>query len=152
MLTIALLLPGLIYVFLKVFGRNQFEVPVLHAESIIVPAECETSRYSVPYVVADSMLVAAGWKPVAVNILIADDTSAGGSIARIRDEFDSLEFNLAMLQSGRQDIATCGLLLQKPQNAVMVDDRGRIRGYYDLSDREDTDRLIMEMKIMLKAY
>jgi hypothetical protein len=32
---------------------------------------------------------------------------------------------------------------------VLVDNQEQIRGYYDITDREETDRLIVEIKILI---
>jgi hypothetical protein len=50
------------------------------------------------------------------------------------------------------EIFTCDLLLQKPWTTVLLDDQRRIRGYYDPTSREEVDRLIVELKILLKKY
>jgi len=34
----------------------------------------------------------------------------------------------------------------------LLDDQRRIRGYYDPQSREEVDRLIVELKILLKKY
>jgi hypothetical protein len=40
-----------------------------------------------------------------------------------------------------------------PDSAVtIVDNQNRIRGYYDATDRDEVDRLIVEIKIILKQY
>jgi hypothetical protein len=37
-------------------------------------------------------------------------------------------------------------------SVALVDHKNRIRGYYDGIDRDEADRLIVEMKIILKQY
>jgi hypothetical protein len=37
-------------------------------------------------------------------------------------------------------------------SVALVDHKNRIRGYYDGKDRDEVDRLIVEMKIILKQY
>jgi len=50
------------------------------------------------------------------------------------------------------DYGDNALILQPPANLVVVDESNRIRGQYDAADRDEMDRLILEMKIMLKQY
>src|SRR5688572_12231810 len=55
-LILALLLPATIFVFLKLFGKNEFEVPVLHEKSVPdVNDKCNFS-YNIPYRIADSVV------------------------------------------------------------------------------------------------
>jgi hypothetical protein len=62
----------------------------------------------------------------------------------------------ALLQAG--DSATCGrwkkcvFLVNEPWQAVLLDQDKRIRGYYDLRNRDEEDRLRVELKILLKKY
>ena len=50
------------------------------------------------------------------------------------------------------EILTCDLLLQPPWKVVLIDDDRKIRGYYDPEDRDEMDRLVVELKILLKQY
>ena len=56
---LALLLPVMIFLFLKTFGKNEFEVPVLFADSVGVA--CEEYTYKIPYVIEDSVLKKLSW-------------------------------------------------------------------------------------------
>jgi hypothetical protein len=42
--------------------------------------------------------------------------------------------------------------LAEPFDAVLVDSKRRIRGQYDLKDRDEVDRLITEVAIIFKQY
>jgi hypothetical protein len=46
----------------------------------------------------------------------------------------------------------CIFLMESQHDAVIVDKGNRIRGQYAMSNREEADRLIMELKILLKKY
>src|SRR3954469_21311716 len=55
-LFIGLLLPILVFLFLKIFGRNEFEVPLLYEQGVEVkPAGC-TLDYPAPFVVLNTNL------------------------------------------------------------------------------------------------
>lgn len=151
LLFIALLLPALVYVFLKSFGRNEFDVQPLYQEEVKVPKGCEYYTYAAPYVVPDSVLVNLGWSPGTVNLFVLDaDWRKAG--LRLLAEFPGMGFAVNEVPVEKRASATCALLLQRPANAAMVDTKGRIRGQYDLGNREDYDRLIVEMKIMMVKY
>jgi len=75
-------------------------------------------------------------------------------VKRVREEFDE-EIQI-IYPAGKiaapDEFYDCDLLLQKPLSIVLVDDQRRIRGYYDPQHRDEVDRLIVEMKILLKKY
>ena len=55
-LFLALALPICIFVFLKMFGRNEFDVPLLYDKGVLQkPAECNVV-YNEPYTIADSIM------------------------------------------------------------------------------------------------
>jgi hypothetical protein len=43
-------------------------------------------------------------------------------------------------------------LLEGPRQAVLIDSQRRIRGFYDLRNRDEVDRLRVELKILLEKY
>lgn len=156
-LFLALLLPALLFVFLKYEGRNEFSIPVYHGKGVEhVPADCIAS-YPSPYLVPDS--VRGGDQREACIIVFP---RAGLEIdkvhSRIKDEFEARDF--VFLEPCRQavDSASCArlkkcvLLINDPYEAVLIDSKGQIRGYYALQTREEEDRLRVEMKILLKRY
>jgi hypothetical protein len=50
-------------------------------------------------------------------------------------------------------VRNCIFLLSSESDAVIIDRKKRIRGQYNLSKREDADRMIMEeMNILFKRY
>src|SRR5437899_2470523 len=61
-LLLALALPGLIFIFLKLFGKNHFDIPVYYMEGVSdLPVECMGSHKG-QYILADSILRTIGWK------------------------------------------------------------------------------------------
>ena len=59
-LSLALLLPVAIFVFLKIFGQNEFQVAVMHQEGKIdAPENCDFV-YSTPYRIPDSVAAMVG--------------------------------------------------------------------------------------------
>jgi hypothetical protein len=43
-------------------------------------------------------------------------------------------------------------LVSEKYSAVLVDGKKQIRGYYQLATREEADRLLMEISILLRDY
>jgi hypothetical protein len=151
LLFLALLVPALIFIFLKKFGRNEFDVPPLFQETVAAPPDCESYNYTIPYIVTDSVLTKLGWSPDSLNLFVVGNTWVKAG-ARVLDEFGLGGFVVHEISAEQRSIARCGLLLQPPASLAMVDGTGAIRGLYNLGDREDVDRLIVEMKIMLVRY
>jgi hypothetical protein len=154
-LFLALLLPVGIFVFLKVFGRNQFDVPPLYQDTTnLAPESCQLI-YPTPYVLADSSMekIRAGKKSSLYLLNFSNDSSV---LQQVTDDFSAAE--LTLVQSRRtsfEDVdffKRCVLLLSPPKDLVLIDDEKRIRGYYDSSDQDELDRLLDELAIILKKY
>lgn len=177
LLFFALLLPVLIFIFLRSFGKNEFEVPVLFADSVSVPIMCKAYTYNKPYTVADSTLGTIGWKASdSLTLIVFTDTIAERNheraiqLSRVKAEFKNesykivyvspIETNSAIAQNSyavsptvMTELRTCIFLMKPSDDIAIVDARKRIRGQYNLQDREDADRMIMlEMNILFKRY
>lgn len=179
-LFLALLLPVLIFLFLKTFGKNEFNVPVLFADSVTVPVACNEYSYRTPYVVADSVLQKIAWNGNdSLTIIVFDDGNNTNRNerkihrTRIFTEFkteplhvvhiynnatvtDAKAARLTTLSLAEEDffrIRNCTFLLSPPNDAVIIDRKKQIRGQYNLTNRDDADRMIMqEMNILFKRY
>ena len=46
----------------------------------------------------------------------------------------------------------CIFILEEPFDVALVDNKGRIRGQYNSADREEVDRLITELAILIRKY
>lgn len=146
-LFLALALPGLIFVFLKRFGKNEFNLEVFHAEG--VEANPCSLNYARPYLVPDSL-----WKDTRhpITLFVAtNDKESLENLAKLGQDFDGEEFQLIPVDSA-QRLAACVLLLREPWTVALVDSVNQIRGYYEPNTREEFDRLKMEMSILLKKY
>jgi len=151
-LFLALLLPGLIFVFLRKFGKNEFNIPVYY-ETGVTDAHALCGTYTAPYRVADTILnsIRTANKPVLVVV----DTSAEvrRNLGRIEAELDN-SFSVALPNASVDWTGwlDCAFLLSKPWTAVLIDSQGQIRGYYTPGSREEADRLAVELRILLKQY
>jgi hypothetical protein len=154
-LFLGLLLPILVFVFLKLFGRNEFEVPLLYEQGVEVkPAGC-TLNYGAPYIVSDTIIheLTYSLKP----LIVVNFASASVKLNNLMEAFNK---DVALIEGDKMNwsaerynfIKSCALLTQSPSNIVLIDSRHRIRGHYDGTDRDELDRLEAEMKIILKKY
>lgn len=168
-----------VYLFLQGFGENKFAIPVLHQHGADEPVtDCEVSsnfQYYAPILVDSTAYESS---EIVVYGLVLADVDENYWI-NVQSYFNSLEgetgvkvvflitkeVNDAVSNTGFVNYATyvandellaktkCALLVQDVVNTpifVMCDRERRIRGYYDLSDLEELDRLITETRILRK--
>jgi len=158
-LFLALLLPVLIFLFLKKFGKNEFNIPTYYQQGVdSLNAICGT-RYAQPYQLADSILQQAGWEGKPASLFVFQkEVMANKEFKRLFDSFDQKEFQVVEADSQKMSEAvaarwsSCVFMVHAPRNVVLVDSEKKIRGYYVIDSREETDRLIVEMEILLKKY
>jgi hypothetical protein len=153
-LVLALLLPIGVFLFLGLFGKNEFSIPVYYENGVDSPLASCNRIYEAPYQVSDSLLTSMGWKGSALLIVADSSRTVQLGLRRLNEELKSEVQTVFPVGEDEQldQIYSCDLLLQRPWTAVLVDDQRRIRGYYDPETREEVDRLIVELKILLKKY
>jgi hypothetical protein len=153
-LFLALLLPVAVFVFLKFFGKNEFEVPLIYANGVSdAPAECGL-EYPVPYVLHDSLMLKL--RAEETSMLVLDFSGQSSTEMQVvRDEFAKDKVMIKSASSinfaDEKFVRECVLLLKNPNEIVLIDSKNQIRGYYQNS-REEIDRMILEIKILLKKY
>ncbi|MBL7850754.1 MAG: hypothetical protein JNN04_07625 [Cyclobacteriaceae bacterium] len=157
-LFLALLVPGLIFVFLKFAGSNRFDVPVYPQEGIPLHSAC------VGEVTGDYRIPDSAWQVVssgtsgAMVIQFPEQHLNGAEVAQaVKEEIGEgvSFFSMETLSLDSTALATwksCVFLLEPPRQAVLVDSQRRIRGFYDLGHRDEVDRLRLELKILLEKY
>ena len=156
-LLLALILPIGVFVFLRMFGKNEFTIPVYYEQGVTDIQPSCAYTYPVPYAIPDSIMQRIGWAADESVVLLVADTSTVVNIGlkRLQEEFESTDFQL-VYQSGKyaswDHWYSCFFFLKRPWSAVLIDSEKRIRGYYAPNSREEVDRLIVEMKILLKQY
>ncbi|MBT1705243.1 hypothetical protein [Chryseosolibacter indicus] len=154
-LFVALLLPVLIFVFLRIFGKNQFEVPLIFEEGVTdVPSECNF-EYTSPYVLPDSLVNKLSIAENKLTILtFARETQALRRVVEgLNDDGRITMLNGNALGFKNENLVkNCVLLLKSPNDVVLFDGQKQIRGYYDSRDRDELDRLEAELKILLEKY
>lgn len=153
-LVLALCLPIAVFIFLRTFGENEFDIPVYYKNGIDESNPC-MPKNSGQYFVSDSFLKERGWR-ANVPVIICTDSSKQvySNLIRLREDFDSTEYQLIYLSTSNSEAGknACLLLLEKPWTTVLLDAERRIRGYYTPTTLDETDRLGVELKILLKKY
>lgn len=203
-----LMIPVLIILFLKTFGTNHYEIPILFEGGVENPfGECdvnETGQHFIPdFELISQQGLPIGRKDMEGKITIVDFffTSCPSicpvmskEMERVNDAFRNKEdvqiFSISIdpeydtpevlsdysarhnstpgkwhfLTGDKEaiyNLARCGFILPtidgygEPDDFVhsdkfvLVDEYGRIRGYYSGTNRDDVDLLILETKILL---
>ncbi len=163
-LIITLLIPVLIFTFLKFFGSNKFDVEILYQDGVPEKFMKECNLKPGAYAVSEFVL----------------DKTQGLKIVAFDNEREELEFkniairlselfketvNITLLSAvnsespyytvqlvGVKDYekyVRCNFILDDLNKLVLLDEKNRIRGYYD-QDLDEIDRLIVEVKILLE--
>lgn len=144
-LFVALPLPVLVFIFLKLFGKNEFEVPVYWSDGVYVDG-CEPRPG--PYTLPDSVLKAWGWRGNEATLLVISESGIRNNLVRVSQLFASGDYATIKVP----EAPTCLLLAGDSSKVVLIDDQKRIRGYYTPTTQKETDRLAVELRILLKQY
>jgi len=151
-LLLTLLVPAAIFIFLKIFGKNEFAIPVYYENGVENPPNACNNAYAIPYLVSPDALQGIGWKQQAALIMKDSSVYALSAMKMLSAELDDeIQLILARGETGRQ-MVECDLLLADPWKVVLMDSQRKIRGYYDPTTREEADRLMVELKILLMKY
>jgi hypothetical protein len=167
-LTAALVIPVVVLLFLKIFGKNEFEVKPLFEDSIPArPAYCP-AEVQIPYKLPSAVLTRFGLVGEAPLVLYYIGKPGRNFLQRLSGAFSEKEVKLVVIADDNTESVpassrivmpkdsilfynTCYFFLPEQKYAVLVDSTARIRGYYG-STREETDKLLMEVSIILKKY
>ncbi|MBL7845444.1 MAG: hypothetical protein JNK44_16395 [Cyclobacteriaceae bacterium] len=172
LLLMALALPVLIFMFLKFFGKNEFAVEPLYQDGAPAVEGCIQPPKGA-YVIQPELLSNLGWSEKdSLTLFYVVKQSAGAEAwGRIRENFTPEELPVLKITAAGilkdsmlneefvqvpsdslQILKRCFLFLQEPYDLLLVDNKRRIRGHYPLHNREEIDRLIMEVEIILRKY
>ncbi|CAN5574120.1 hypothetical protein BH10BAC4_BH10BAC4_16940 [soil metagenome] len=169
LLFLALLLPALIFVFLKFAGKNEFTVPVFHEHGVALPGGCsplidslrdtESLTLGGPYTLGLAVMNGLGTiREANVIVFPAAKLDVDKLSVAIDDEIGIAQVSfsrgekLSSESLGIDQLKKCIFFVNEPSQSVLIDKEGRIRGYYDLTKRDEVDRLRVELKIILKRY
>ena len=153
------MLPGLIFVFLKYAGKNEFNIPVYYEEGVGTPPYGCEIPYRQPYLLPEAIRNIAG-PALETNVLVFPNV--GLDFEKIHSDINNefgegtvwLKDAHVLFQDtiAYQQLRKCVFLVNDPWQSVLFDNDGRIRGYYDLRLREEEDRLRVELKILQQKY
>ncbi|MEP6738314.1 MAG: hypothetical protein ABJA70_22505 [Chryseolinea sp.] len=153
-LFLALLLPILILLFLKFFGKNEFAVNPLYVNELpVVPADCPAVT-KLPYLVPDSVMNdIASADSLTVVFFGKMENEEANQFSRAKEEIASDPvLIIAYPESERTAFRRrCIFFLDDKTCVVLVDSDGSIRGIY-AANRKEIDRLLTEITIILKKY
>jgi len=153
----ALLLPACVFLFLKYFGRNEFAVPPLYENELPVGAdncgEVEKLPYRLPEPVMEALHIPAG-DSLAVVLFTRETADEATQVKRVKEEVGLPLYWFTVIDTSTLDPEwrRCVFFMQEGQDVAVIDTKRRLRGQYAITDREDADRLITELTIILKQY
>lgn len=153
-LFLAFFLPIGLTFFLQFFGKSEFNIPVYYENGVSADSltDCHY-QYAAPYVIPDSVKnrLSKGVKG-ALLITIDSGVLATKNFARVKEELTEGQYTFVVVDQTDHSLLSCVFFLNEQWTTLLIDDQKRIRGYYNPAKREDADRLIAEMKILLKDY
>jgi len=152
-LLLALALPGLIFIFLKIFGKNRFDIPVYYKEGVSIATKECPGDYRGQYIVPDSVLGLLGKRNNTPCLFVEEAEKNNKEVTRLKQLYGQGELQIVPLEgidaNRLKRLKNCALFLMEPWKAVLVDKERRIRGYYAFVNLEETDRLFVEIEILL---
>lgn len=142
----------LVFLF-QFFSEGVYEVAPLYEEGVgNVPMDCPYDYSNKPYLLPDSIVgEGMGEKPLLTLFYFGSEHKTDRlNLARIREQLDVHPVTIKEMPPSPDlyFLKRCVFLAGEDSSAVLADATGRIRGYYGNS-LEETDRLIVEMKIIL---
>ncbi len=166
----ALVIPSLVYIFLRGFGDNKFEIPVYYSEGVRIEG-CDVNSDTVHLVKFEHYKLEGAklfyfpqWvsseefyrqckriqnKPYSVAFTAISDTTLQNELGNtlvVTDKSHLYKIANCALVFGQEVAITTPIYNQ----LVLVDAKKRIRGYYNGADLEDMDRLDVELDILRK--
>lgn len=160
-----LAIPLSIFIFLRIFGENKFDIPIQHTDGVKDKiGECDYGNGQ--FLVPDSLLGSSGL--FVVFIYEARELSPNtldNQYERIRELFKSNMPEMKVFTSDNitldnvdiikypeqtlQQVMNCGFVTNIPNQYILIDAKRRIRGYYS-TELDEVDRLIVEIKILIQ--
>jgi hypothetical protein len=129
--------------------------PLFAESNSEIPSGCLPMIF--PYHVPDSVIRQLNIKEDSLVLLLFGEADEEGKIQvnRIMDEISKAGIRMIRFPSLGAKVMQwkkCIFFLTEPLDLVLVDKEGLIRGQYTSNDREEVDRLLMEITIIRKKY
>ena len=155
-LFIALLLPICVFIFLKMFGRNEFTVAPLFVD-VMPEVQPGCATVTIPYHTPDSIVQKIDFRNDSLVLVSFGETTPEGvsQLKRVEEQHQADPIHQLHIPSSDYRYTTwrpCTFFLKEPFDLVLVDSKGVIRGHYNSKDLDEMDRLITEITIILKKY
>ena len=137
------------------FGRNEFAVKPLYQDTIPeIPANCSL-QVSLPYHIPDSVMRQFNFGNDSLMVIWFSGVNK--ETKRLSDKVASKFKTLNQLMLTPLTLKTlqwrnCVFFLKNSYDLILLDKNGVIRGQYASVDREEIDRLFIELDIILKKY
>jgi hypothetical protein len=155
LLFLALLFPACIFLFLKQFGKNEFAVaPLFVSEYPKLTEECGVS-ITLPYRIADSVKSSLTLPTDKLSVVLFSEANneSETQLKRVMSEYgQDVKIQRLADTAENAQLKRCVFFLSNRDDLVLVDGTGLIRGHYISNDREEIDRLLTEIAIILKRY
>lgn len=172
-LIILFLIPVLIYLFLQLFGKNQYnELARYHTEGIPLALNCDSKQGAAHYLpssfgsfeLRDHVSIVVPLKTKESNT-----KDAFNQLLRVKEAFKTktnlniigvcevasksnymdYPLDLVTLEKNEfEDFMACSLIQKDTLRITLVDEKGLIRGYYPFTDRKEIDRLLLETNVL----
>jgi len=159
-LTATLLIPVVIFLFLKFFGENKFDIPIYYQEGVPHAFNACEFTNGIQYQISDPSVTGP-----RAYVFIEDNkgfNQVKNIEQRINQSVDNLDIKIYTSDSSKMvnDKAQflpdneflsklrCVFASDTLDQFILVDSKKRIRGYYRF-DREEVDRFIVESKILV---
>ncbi|MGC3947651.1 MAG: hypothetical protein QM762_24635 [Chryseolinea sp.] len=185
-LILVFILPIGVFVFLKLFGRNEFGVAPLFVKEAPPQTDGCDFKSVLPYVVPDSVQRHYQLSADSLTVIFFGPLSGEGQnqLDRIKELtttdpvqiFEAITYKPDNSVTSRdttidtpgtsagsvntqersimdqESLRRCVFFLDSVKDVVMLDHRGAIRGQYTAADRDEMDRMLTEITIILKKY
>ena len=163
-LSISIIIPLIISFFLHFFGKNNYEVPIFHEESVGNYSFCFL-KVEFPFYVTSDSIFEIGENFILIDIRLDDENQnfINNEIERLLN--NNFIIDLYSITSSSLDNDWKILTLNKPElikyvnckflydinfsSLILIDKFGRIRGYYESNSEDEFERLSAELKILM---
>lgn len=165
-LVITLIIPLAIFVFLRLFGKNHFDIPIYYEHGVEVKFDgCSNSKDQ--FHVSDTLV--SKDRPTLVMFYRQrqdfDQNILANQLERLHELYGNALPQVVLYTSEALDrdgtvvkqletdqlesVMHCGFATDTLNQYILTDSQRRIRGYYS-TDLEEVDRLVVEIKILLE--